>query len=213
MTLFSVFTTGSSSGREGLVNMIRDLHQPLFLTGLIQLFTNETDLMAADRETLAISDLTKEDFHPRDLERIKSWWEIHQSEYTNWPYSELNQGLVKLLVMQTSEAAKSFEEVLKLDPAADMSRAFAITCYWETGETNKALTLAKEFKDTSGRWVRLASAKAELETGNVTNATLQLANLYTNYPTMLAKRFIQEGFPVWRKVNWELFKQSTGQTK
>jgi tetratricopeptide (TPR) repeat protein len=204
-------SANSSSGREGIVNAVRDLHQPLFLGKLIEWFTNETDLMVADREALAISEITKEDFHPRDLDQVKLWWNTNKIAYTNWPYAEFNQGLIEFSYTDFSDAAKLFEQVLKLDSVADMSRALAIACYWETGETNKAMTSAKQFNNSSGRWAQWAAAKAQLETGDITNATIQLANIYTNYPTMIARGFVQEGFPVWRKVDWQLFKGKTVQ--
>jgi tetratricopeptide (TPR) repeat protein len=197
--------------REAIVNAARDFKQPLFLSSFTQLFTNETDLRVADRETLAISEITKQDFHPRDLEHVKSWWEMHQSEYTNWPYAEFTNGSRQFSVGNYSAAAKSFEQVLKLDPAADITRAIAIACYWEISETNKAISSAKDFKNPSERWAQWASAKAELEAGSVSNATLHLANLYTNYPTMLLR--IRQGEHIWRKVDWELFNQNVGQNK
>ncbi|MSU57357.1 MAG: hypothetical protein EXS35_04105 [Pedosphaera sp.] len=78
---------------EGVVNAARDLNQPLFLAQFVKLLTDATDLMVADRLTLSISELTKEDFRPRDIEQIKSWWNTHKNSYTNWPYEELDQGL------------------------------------------------------------------------------------------------------------------------
>jgi hypothetical protein len=70
---------------------------------------------------------------------------------------------------------------------------------------------AKQFNNPSGRWAQWAAVKSELETGNITNATLQLVNVYTNYPTMLARGFVREGFPIWRKVDWQLFNEKTAQ--
>ena len=136
---------------------------------------------------------------------------MHQSEYTNWPYAEFTNGSRQFSVGNYSAAAKSFEQVLKLDPAADITRAIAIACYWEISETNKAISSAKDFKNPSERWAQWASAKAELEAGSVSNATLHLANLYTNYPTMLLR--IRQGEHIWRKVDWELFNQNVGQNK
>jgi hypothetical protein len=197
--------------REGFINSVRDLKQPLFLPQLVHFLTNETDLSVADRITLAISELTKEDFRPHDFEQIKSWWETHQNAYTNWPLSEFNRGSSEFSMVHYSEAAKSFAHILQIDPTADMSRAYAIACYWETGETNMAINLAKEFKDPSTRWAQWAAAKAELETGNISNATVHLAAISTNFPTM--DDLPKQGYDVWKKINWQLFNKLTTTTK
>jgi tetratricopeptide (TPR) repeat protein len=151
-----------SLNREGFVNTVRDLKQPLFLSLLIEFFTNETDLAVADRLTAAISNVATEDFHPHDFERIQNWWRTHENDYTNWPLSEINQGFNEANNGRYSEAAMSFQQVLKLDPSADMSRALAIGSYLEIGETNKAAELAKGFKEPTARWAQWASAKREL---------------------------------------------------
>jgi hypothetical protein len=197
--------------REGFIYSVRDLKQPLFLPQLVHFLGNETDLSVADLITLAISDLTKEDFHPHNLEQIKLWWETHQNTWTNWPLSELDRGSSEFSMVHYSEAAKSFTKVLQIDPTADMSRAFAIACYWETGETNKAVMLAKEFQNPSGRWAKWALAKAELETGNISNATVHLAAISTNFPTML-NALPKQGYDVWKKVDWQLFNKLTTNT-
>ena len=131
--------------REAFVNAIGDLKQPLFLPRLIELFTNETDLAVADRVTIAISDLVKEDFHPHDFERIVTWWKDHNDSYTNWPLSNFDSGLSALLRGDFGVAAKSFREVVNVDRAADMSRAFAIKSYCEIGDTNESTELSKGF--------------------------------------------------------------------
>ncbi|PYJ97367.1 MAG: hypothetical protein DME23_15835, partial [Verrucomicrobia bacterium] len=201
----------SSPNREGFVNAIHELKQPMFLNGLMQFLTNETDLTVADRLTLAISDLAKQDFHPHDIERIIRWWQSHENRFTNWPLSELSQGFEHFETLRYPEAANSFEQVLKLDGAADMSRAFTIVCYWELGKTNEAATLAREFKDSASRWSQWATAKSELESGSISNATLRLAGIRTNFPIM--SPFLKEGSPVWRKVDWPLFNKLTVTTK
>jgi hypothetical protein len=197
--------------REGFINSARDLKQPLFLPDFVRFLTNETDLSVADRITLAISDLTKKDLRPHDLEQIESWWKTNQNTWTNWPLSEFNHGSSEFSMVHYSEAAKSFTEVLRLDPTADMSRAYAIACYLEIGETNKAINLAKEFKNPSTRWAQWASAKAELEAGNISNATVHLAAISTNFPTM--DTLPKQGYDVWRKVDWQLFNKLTTTTK
>lgn len=193
--------------REGFINSVIDLNQPLFLPQLFAFLTNEADLSVADRLTLAISQLSKQDFHPHDFEQIKQWWQSNQSDYTNWPVAELQRGLEQFASVHYSEAAESFARVLQIDLAADMSRALAVVCNWEIGETNMAVTLAKEFKNPDARWAKLAAVKAELGSGNISNATVQLAFFATNFPTfsMLPK----EGMHAWRKIDWELFNKLT----
>ncbi|MSU57356.1 MAG: hypothetical protein EXS35_04100 [Pedosphaera sp.] len=102
---------------------------------------------------------------------------------------------------------KSFDKVLRLDPAAGVSRAFCIACCLESGETNKAMALAKEFQDASTRWAQWAAAKTELEIGDVSNATVRLAFITTNFPTMGNRP--QPGFDIWKKVDWQLFDRLT----
>ena len=167
----------TSLNREGFINAVHDLQQPLFLFRLIDFFTNETDLAVANRLTVAISDLTKEDFHPHDFEQIQIWWSSHENEFTNWPFSEFNNAVDKFNRAQMSEAATSFQKVLKLDPSADMSRALAIDCYLELGNTNQAAELAKAFKEPKARWAQWAGAMTELKLGSISNATVRLADL------------------------------------
>ena len=147
----SVTHDQTSFNREGFVNTVGDLKQPLFLPSLMEFFTNETDLAVADRLTIAISGLAKEEFHPRDFELITSWWKDNHDSYTNWPLATLELGLKEFLSVHYPQAAEAFKKVLNLDSGADLSRAYAIACYWETGQTNRAATLAKEFKNPSAR--------------------------------------------------------------
>lgn len=193
----------TSLTREGFVNTVRDLKQPLFLPLLIEFFTNETDLAVADRVTMAISDLAKKDFRPHDFERITTWWKDHHAHYTNWPLSALELGLHEFSSVRYPQAAEAFEQVLKLDSGADMSRAHAIACYWETRQTNRATMLAKEFKNPSAGWAQWAAAKAELEAGNTSNATARFFAITTNFPSL--GQLPVQGFNVYRKIDWPLF--------
>ena len=197
--------------REGFVNTLYDLKQPLFLFRLIELFTNETDLAVADRLTIAISGLAKEDFHPHDYERIQTWWRSHEHEYTNWPFMEFNQAMAELRRGAFPDAAKSFQQVLKLDPTADMSRAFAISSCLEIGETNNAAELAKGFKDPTARWAKWASAVTELKTGSISNATVQFVELTKRNPTLEA--LPQEGSIYWSNIDWQQFHKLTSTEK
>lgn len=193
----------ASLNREGFVNSAADLKQPLFLPLLMEFFTNETDLGVADRSTIAISALAKEDFHPRDFERIQSWWTSHHNEYTNWPVSEFNAGQVEFLTSRYPEALESFQKVLKIDPSADQSRAFAIACNIEIGKTNTATELSKDFKQPEARWALWGKALVELHMGSVSNATVQFANLTKKQPTMIP--LPNEDASAWKKIDWTLF--------
>ena len=197
----------TSFNREAFINAVSALNQSLFLPRLVEFFTNETDLEVADRLTIAISGLTKEDFHPRDFERIQAWWQLHQSNYTNWPFPPFYQAGDELNRGDYQAAAKSYQEVLHLDPSADMSRAFAICCYLQTDETNKALELVKGFEDPKARWVQWANALTELKTGSVSNATVQFANLARNNPVMAA--LPDENNLFWTNIDWPLFQKLT----
>lgn len=194
----------TSFNREGFVNTVDGLKQPLFLPLLVELLTNETDLAVADRITIAISALAKEDFHPHDFTRITSWWEENHDSWTNWPLSALDVGLRELSLVNYSRASDAFEQVLKLDSGADMSRAYAISCYWETSQTNRALALAKEFKNPVSRWAQWAAAKAEIESGNISNGTVRFFSIATNFPTMGGGLPSQTSH-IYRNIDWQLF--------
>jgi tetratricopeptide (TPR) repeat protein len=204
----SVANDKTSFNREGFVNTVSDLKDPLFLSSLVELFTNETDLVVADRLTMAISDLAKENFHPHDFERITTWWKDHNNSFTNWPLSTLELGLHELNLANYPKAAEAFEQVLKLDSKADMSRAYAVACYWETGQTNRATTLAKEFKSSSARWAQWATAKAELEAGNVSNATVLFFSITTNFPNM--SDLPDKRYHIYRHIDWQLYDKLIG---
>jgi len=193
--------------REGFVNTVGSLKEPLFLPSMMELLTNETDLAVADRLTIAISDLAKQDFHPRDFKRIQTWWHSRETGYTNWPFSSYKQGYAEFMSGKFADAARSFQEVLKVDPNADLSRALAIGSLVELGETNKAFDMAKGFNAPTGRWARWAEAKAELETGSVSNATVHFANLVRENPFLLLVP--KEGLWFWRKIDWQSFHKLT----
>ena len=176
---------------------------------LISQLTNETDLAVANRITLAASDVSREKFHPRDLRRIQTWWQNHLNEYTNWPISDFQMGMQDFMSVNYVGAGEAFGRVLNLDQDADRVRAWLIVCNWEAGDTNKALVLAKSFKNADSRWQKFAAAKAELASGNVSNATSQLVSLLTNYPTM-SGTFLGEGSHLWRNVDWPLFHRLNG---
>lgn len=193
----------TSFNREGFVNTVGDMKQPLFLSSLIDFFTNETDLGVADRLTIAISGLAKEDFHPHDFDQIQKWWHSHHNDYTNWPIAKFNEGLHEYSSVHYPQAAADFEQVLKIDPSADMSRAYAVACYYETGQTNEAVTLAKNFASHSARWAQWATAKAELESGNISNATVLFFSISTNYPSMT--ELPNQSYHIYRHIDWGLF--------
>jgi hypothetical protein len=198
----------TSRTREGFVNVIRDLKQPLFIGKLVEWLTKEEDLLTADRITLAISEFAKEDFRPRDLDRVKSWWKSHQISYANWPKSSLELGWREFSAVHYPQAAEAFEQVLKFDSGADMSRAHAIACYWETAQTNRATAMANEFKNPSTRWAQWAAAMAELEGGDTNNATIRFASITTNFPSM--SRLPLKGSHVFRHLDWPLFDRLVG---
>jgi hypothetical protein len=193
----------TSFNREGFINTVGDMKQPFFLARLIEFFTNETDLAVADRTTIAISDLVKEDFHPHDFEQIMTWWHSHQNGYTNWPIAEFNNGLNDIAVGNYSHGFQSFQKVLEIDTLADKSRALAILCGSEIGDTNKVEELTKGFKQPDARWAQWAAAIAELQNGSVSNATVRFAALKKKQPTMI---FLPDKqIPFWRNIDWQLF--------
>jgi len=205
---FSVVEQDKTSlNREGFVNTVRELKEALFLQRLIRFFTNETDLAVADRSTMAISDIAKEDFRPHDFDRLQAWWHSHKNEYTNWPFSDFESGVNRFNSDRFSEAASSFQQVLQIDPSADMTRALAIGSCLALGETNQASVLATGFKEPTARWAQWASAMAELHTGSVSNATVRFAELRRKEPTMNV--LLKEGHLFWRQIDWKLFHKLT----
>ena len=50
---------------------------------------------------------------------------------------------------------------------------------------------------------QLAAAKNEIEAGSISNGTIRLVTLSTNYAPML--NFPKQGYHAWRKVDWGLF--------
>jgi hypothetical protein len=196
--------TLDAKAREAMANAVRNPPQPLFIGRLVQMLTNEDNLLVADRISLVLSELTKEGFRASDPEKVTSWWESRKGSYTNWPFVEMKGGLGAFHLAQYSNAAAKFEKVLKVDPTADLSRAHAIFCYWETGDSNRATTLANGFKYPAARWAQAATAKAEIQTGGVSNGTVHLVTIATNYPSLLGSVRYHD---VWRKADWGLFEQ------
>ena len=56
----------------------------------------------------------------------------------------------------------------------------------------------------AARWAQAATAKAEIQTGNVSNGTVHLVTIATNYPSLLGSIRYHD---VWRKADWALFEQ------
>ncbi|HEU5123329.1 MAG TPA: hypothetical protein VFW05_04610 [Verrucomicrobiae bacterium] len=193
----------TSFNREGFVNTASDLKQPLFMPFFIDLFTNETDLGVADRLAIAISELAKEDFHPRDFKRVQTWWTAHHNEYTNWPVSDLITARNHFYRSNSREALNSLQKILDIDPSADNSRAFAIACNSKIGDTNSAMELFRGFKQPEARWAQWATAFVELQNGNVSNATVKFADLTKKHPTLIA--LPKRRYGVWSKIDWNLY--------
>ncbi len=116
-----------------------------------------------------------------------------------------------LAVMLYQEAVDAFGQVLELDPAADMSRAYTIACRWEIGQTNQAASLAKEFKNPSAKWAQWAqwaNAKSELESGSISNATVRFHGISINFPTL--GQLPNRNCHIDRKIDWKLLDQLNG---
>jgi hypothetical protein len=198
----------TSFNREGFVNSIMDLKQPMFLFRLIEFLTNENDLAVADRITAAISEETKEDFHPHDFGQILNWWRSHKDTYTNWPFAEFDQGIKQFGSIDYSNAAVSFERIVQLDPSAELSRTLAIVSRMEIGETNVAAKLLTGFKDKSSRWAQFALSVNELHTGSTSNATIHLAEFVRKNPSF--PYGVREGVHYLRKMEWPLYNKTLG---
>ena len=193
--------------REAWVNAARTKGIKLVVGALVDLLQKESDLLAANRITYAISELTGEEFYPRDLTRLNRWWEENKGSYTNWPYSECEQGDGAFSGGRYAEALGHFQEVLRVDPTADRTRALAVACAWEVGNTNTARALLAGFAIREGRWEQWAEAKSELATGSVERATLKFVEIATNYPTFHNSSYLDGRWDVLRQVDWKLFEE------
>jgi hypothetical protein len=78
-----------------------------------------------------------------------------------------------------------------------------LLCYWQLGDSNRAMEMAKLFVYPSGYWAKLAAAKAELSEGNISNATFLLAKVTTDFP--VSKSQVNEHIDAWRGIDWPLF--------
>ena len=203
----SVMEDGTSNNREGFVNTVRDQRQPLFLASLVQMLTTENDLVVADRLTAAISDLSGQNFRPRDYHRIVSWWATNANNQTNWPFSTFERASRDFASARYREAAIAFEDIMRLDPGADKSRATAVASYLELGDTNRAAALLADFKYPNVRWAQWARAMMDLGTGNISNGTFCLFRHSTNYPGCPGVLLTDH---VYRRVDRALFDRLRG---
>jgi hypothetical protein len=194
-------------GVEGGANLARKEGLKYFIPQLVTMAQSENNLWVANRITHAISVLSGRECFPWTLDSLKTWWEGSSAQFTNWPYASFDKALIRFNARQYFGARLEFESIINSDPYADQSRALAIICAIETGDTNKIATLATNWKYPDGRWASFSKAKMNLSTGDVTQATIQLAEFAAKYRTLENWIAIRPGVHYLRQVDWPLYEQ------
>lgn len=195
------------SAVESAANVARKENLRCFVPQLVALAKREDNLWVQNRITHAISALSGQKFFPWTLQRLSNWWETSSSQFTNWPYATFEKGMDHFASLRYKEAVADFESIIVSDPYADKSRALAIASAIEVGDTNKAVALSSAWKYPDGRWARWTKAKMNLSTGEVAQATEQLATIAADFKTFSDIAYMQPGNHVLRKVNWDLYRR------
>jgi hypothetical protein len=125
--------------------------------------------------------------------------------YTNWPLEQYNKGMDAIHVCQYGEALTNLEFVLRIDPTADKSRAFAVASAIEIGNMEKAQELNTNYVIADGRWKQWALGKMMLATNAIQQGTEKFVSLAKEYPTFLNDAFIAQGNNILRQVDWTLY--------
>jgi hypothetical protein len=195
------------SSPDGAINIVGNEKRTIFVPRLVQIAHNSKDLWTINRAAKALKEMGCVDFFPWDTGPLDRWWSENQSSYTNWPYGLHSQGIAAFSGCRYREALGNLTEVLKVDPGADRSRAMAIACALEVGDTNKVQALRSGFVQNGGRWDRWVQCRMVLETGTVHAATEAFADLAKAYPTFKDSAWISKGKHVLRKVDWTAYEE------
>jgi TolA-binding protein len=188
---------------DGIVNLLGN--QKLFVPKLVELAHNSKDMWTVNRIAKALNDMTGVSFYPWDLQPLDSWWAQNSMNYTNWPLEQYNKGMDAIRACQYGEALTNFEFVLRIDPTADKSRAFAVASAIEIGNMEKAQELNTNYAATDGRWKQWAQGKMMLATNAIQQGTEKFVFLTTNYPTFVGDAFIAQGNNILRQIDWTLY--------
>lgn len=195
----------SPSGQEGIINIMGDSKQKLFVPPLIELATNSKDLWIVNRIGNALNKIIGLNFYAWDLQPLDKWWAQNSMNYTNWPMDQYSKGIEAAEAGRYQEGLTNFEFVLKIDPKADESRALAVVCAIETWNIPKAEQLNTNYAIGDGRWEEWAQGKMMLATNSIQQGTEKLASLAKKYPTFKVVESIREGNPTYRNMDWALY--------
>lgn len=193
---------------ESAANAIRKENLKCFIPQLVDLAKREENLWVQNRITHTISVLSGEKFYPWTVNRLSNWWEKSSSQYTNWPYATFEKGLGHLDATQYKDALREFGVIVASDGYADKSRALALACAIEIGDTNGVAVFSTGWKYPEGRWARWAKARLNISTGDVAQVTKQFAELAAECRTFPDAAVMNPGNPLLRQVDWSLYSQT-----
>lgn len=190
---------------DGAINIVGKDKLKIFIPELVDIARNAKDLWTVNRASKALNDLVGINFYPWDITPLDEWWKTNSILYTNWPYTSYDRAMGYFSSCRYDLALPEFETVLSGDSCADKSRALAIACALELGDTNKAENLRSAYTDKAGRWRKWANCRFVLSTGSVDAATRQFAELSREFPTFSDAAWIRPGQHVLRLIDWTLF--------
>ena len=187
---------------ESGANLARKESLKAFIPQLVMMAQDEPNLWVQNRITYAISTLADENFMPWDTAGLKAWWAGHGTSYTNWPYKTYDEAMSLVGACNYKGALPKLQEIVESDPRADKSRAIAIACACEIGDTNSVAKLNENWKFPKGRWREWAGIRINLSTGAVETATADLADLAEKYKTFPAQAMMSQGNHILRQIDW-----------
>lgn len=194
----------SGTSLDGLVNILSD--NKLFVPRLVELAHQSKDMWTISRIGKKLKEITDVDFFPWNLQPLDEWWRDNSSNYTNWPLAGFNVGFNALATGKFDIALTNFESVIKIDPTADQSRAFAIVSAIEIGDILKAQQLNTNYALPGERWQRWANAKIMLATNGIQQATEEVVLLAKKYPTFSTWTTKDGGGNYFiRQIDWTLY--------
>ena len=196
-----------SSTPDGAINIVGNEKRTIFIPHLVEIAHESKDLWTINRSAKALKEMGCVDFFPWDIGPLDRWWSENRSSFSNWPYALYSEANAVFRGCHYHEALSKYGQVIEVDPSADRSRAMAIACALEIGDTNRVQELQSGFVQKKGRWERWAQCRMLLETGTVHVATEAFATLAKDYPTFTDSAWIRKGNHVLRKLDWGVYEE------
>lgn len=190
---------------EGGANLARRENLQLFIPQLVIMARDELNLWVQNRITYALSTLTGENFMPWDVAELEKWWISNEENYPSWPYDLYDEAMSHLASVRYSDALIPLEAIISLDDYADKSRALAIACALEIGDTERASTLGAAWKHPDGRWARWSKAITTLHGDDREEAAKQFAELAAEFRTFPPRSFLRQGNHLFRRLDWTAY--------